>query len=64
MTSIDMSNEELILIKNLLEREAAETRIELHHSRHIMEFRNALKTREDEINNVLERVKGKIGSAK
>ncbi len=56
MINLEISREEFTLIKSLLEREAAETRIELHHARHDLEFRDSLKTREKEIKSFLERL--------
>lgn len=63
MATMSLNKEELTLVKILLEREAAETRLELHHSRHNMEFRNALTNREKEISNVLAKVQEKLAAA-
>lgn len=56
MMNIEFSQEEFALVKTLLEREAAETRVELHHARHDREFRDSLKEREKEIRNLMERM--------
>jgi hypothetical protein len=57
MMNLEVSKEELALIKMLLGREELSTRIEIHHARMSFEYRDYLKEREKEIPDLLERVK-------
>jgi len=57
MMNLEVSKEELALIKMLLGREELSTRIEIHHARMSFEYRDYLKTREKEIRDLLEKVK-------
>lgn len=56
MMNLEVSREELALIKMLLNREELTTRIEIHHARMSFEYRDYLKGREKEIQQLLEKV--------
>jgi len=56
MINLELSKEELSLIKMLLRREELSTRIEIHHARRTFEYRDYLKTREKEIRDLLEKI--------
>ena len=56
MAALDLTKEELFLIKMLLSKEEIETRIQIHHARRSFEYRDYLKTREEEIHKLLEKV--------
>lgn len=56
MVNLEVTKEELALIKMLLSREEAETRIEIHHARRSFDYRDYLKTREKEVHELLERL--------
>ena len=56
MMNLEVSNDELALIKMLLSREELSTRIEIHHARMSFEYRDYLKGREKEIRQLLEKV--------
>lgn len=57
MINLELSKEELSLIKMLLRREELSTRIEIHHARRTFEYRDYLKMREKEIRDLLEKIK-------
>jgi hypothetical protein len=57
MTALEVTKEELSLLKMLLNREEVSTRIEIHHARMSFEYRDYLKAREKEIGELLERIK-------
>ncbi|HQG32676.1 MAG TPA: hypothetical protein PLA83_12170 [Deltaproteobacteria bacterium] len=61
MASIELSKEELSLIRMLLMKEEVSTRIERHHARGVFEYRDYLKGREEEIDKLLGKVKGIMG---
>ncbi|MBP6939537.1 MAG: hypothetical protein KBC76_10080 [Deltaproteobacteria bacterium] len=56
MMNLDVTKEELELIRMLLHREELTTRIEIHHARMSFEYRDYLKGREKEIQQLLENV--------
>lgn len=56
MLNLEVSKEELALIKMLLTREELTTRIEIHHARMSFEYRDYLKSREKEIQELLVKV--------
>lgn len=56
MMNLEVSREELSLIRMLLNREELTTRIEIHHARMSFEYRDYLKSREKEIQLLLEKV--------
>lgn len=53
MPNLELTPEELSLVKALVQQEEAETRVEIHHSRANFQFRDALKAREREIHALL-----------
>jgi hypothetical protein len=53
MINLEISKEELLLIKMLLIKEEAQTRIEIHHARRSFDFRDYLKNREKDIHDLL-----------
>jgi flagellar biosynthesis/type III secretory pathway chaperone len=57
MIALEVTKEELSLLKMLLNREEVSTRIEIHHARMSFEYRDYLKAREKEIGELLERIK-------
>lgn len=61
MASMELSMEELSLIKMLLTKEEVSTRIERHHARGVFEYSDYLKGREEEIERLLGKVKGLMG---
>jgi hypothetical protein len=56
MINLELSKEELLLIKMLLRREELSMRIESHHTRRTFEYRDYLKTHEKEIRDLLEKI--------
>ncbi len=61
MANIELSIEELSLIRMLLMKEEVTTRIERHHARGVFEYSDYLKGREKEIEKLLGKVKGLMG---
>ncbi len=57
MINLEVSKEELLLIKMLLSREEAEARIDIHHARRSFEYRDYLKMREKEIHDLLDKIR-------
>jgi hypothetical protein len=57
MIPLEVTQEELSLLKMLLNREELSTRIEIHHARMSFEYRDYLKARQKEISDLLERIK-------
>jgi len=55
--NIEVSKEELDLIKMLLSKEEVGTRVEIHHAKRSHEFKEYLKQRDTLIANLLARVK-------
>jgi hypothetical protein len=55
--NLEVTKEELALLKMLLAREEVETRIEIHHARRSFEFRDYLKVRDTEIKELLAKVR-------
>lgn len=56
MFKLDLSEEDLALMKTLLSREIAETRVEIYHCRNMSQFQDALKVREAELHSLLDRI--------
>jgi hypothetical protein len=54
--NLELSKEELDLIKMLLERELVTTRIEIHHARMSFEYRDFLKKRVNELEHLFDKV--------
>ncbi|HVN72241.1 MAG TPA: hypothetical protein VMU10_09510 [Desulfomonilia bacterium] len=57
MAALDVTKEELTLLKMLLNREEVSTRIEIHHARLSFEYRDYLKSRQKEISELLDKIK-------
>jgi hypothetical protein len=57
MASLEVTQEELALLKMLLNREDVSTRIEIHHARMSFEFRDYLKSRQKEITVLLDKIR-------
>ena len=57
MIALEVTKEELSLLKMLLNREEVSTRIEIHHARKSFEYRDYLKARQKEISELLARIK-------
>lgn len=55
--NLELSNDELDLIKMLLSKAEVETRVEIHHATKSFEFKDYLKQRDKLIANLLARVK-------
>ncbi len=55
--NLELSNDELDLVKMLLSKAEVETRVEIHHATKSFEFKDYLKQRETLISNLLARVK-------
>lgn len=55
--NLELSNDELDLIKMLLSKAEVETRVEIHHATKSFEFKDYLKQRDKLIVNLLTRVK-------
>lgn len=55
--NLELSNEELELIKMLLSKAEVVTRVEIHHATKSFEYRDYLKQRDALIANLLARVK-------
>ena len=56
MMTLEISKEELTLLKMLLNREEVTTRIEIHHARMSFEYRDYLKARQKEIVDLLDKI--------
>ena len=61
MANIELSIEDLSLIRMLLRKEEVSTRIERHHARGVFEYSDYLKGREREIERLLGKIKGIMG---
>jgi hypothetical protein len=61
MANLELSIEELSMIRMLLMKEEVSTRIELHHARGVFEYSDYLKGREKEIARLLGKVKDLMG---
>mgnify|MGYP001040835207 CR=1 FL=1 len=61
MMSLEVTKEELSLVRMLLEREQVNTRIEIHHARMSFEYRDYLKKRLEEIDRLLGKIKNLMG---
>jgi hypothetical protein len=55
--NLEVTKEELALLKMLLAREEVETRIEIHHARRSFEYRDYLKLRDAEIQELLAKIR-------
>ena len=64
MVNLEVSQEEVSLIHMLLKKEELMTRIEIHHARRTFEFRDYLKQREKDIQDLMERVKKHLPAEK
>jgi len=58
MPTLDVTQEELVLIKHLIQTEEAETRVEIHHARANFQYHDALKARLKDIHDL----QAKIGN--
>lgn len=56
MFKLELSETELDLMKALLVREEADTRVEIHHTRSAFQYQETLKTREKELHDFLEKL--------
>lgn len=56
MINLELTKEELSLIKRLLTREEAETQIGIHHARRSHDYREHLKSRAKEIQDLLVKI--------
>lgn len=56
MVNLEVTKDELELLKMLLEREHVNTRIEIHHARMSFEYRDFLKKRVKEIEGLLDKI--------
>lgn len=56
MAAVDLTQEELALIKMLLNKEEIETRIQIHHARRSFEYRDYLKARETELHSLQDKI--------
>ncbi|HOT30343.1 MAG TPA: hypothetical protein PLU72_19375 [Candidatus Ozemobacteraceae bacterium] len=56
MFKLEFSEEDLALLKSMLSREIADTRVEIHHCRNMSQFQDALKAREAELHSLLDKV--------
>ena len=63
MINMELSTEEMSLIKMLLMKEEIQTRIEIHHAKQTFEYRDYLKARHKEINGLLEKISGHMVEA-
>lgn len=61
MPNLELSVQELSLIRMLLTKEEVSTRIERHHARGVFEYSDYLKGREKEIDRLLGKVKDLMG---
>jgi hypothetical protein len=57
MPALDITHEELSLLKMLLTREEVSTRIEIHHARMSFDYRDYLKARQKEIEVLLGKIR-------
>lgn len=53
---VELSQKELVLLNILLSKEAADLKVEIHHTRN-QDYREFLKERERQIINLMDRVK-------
>ncbi|MBP7866361.1 MAG: hypothetical protein KA419_10460 [Acidobacteria bacterium] len=53
---IEIDDDDLRLIRMLLEKEEGDTRVEIHHAKRSFEYREHLKEREKQIRNLLDRL--------
>ena len=60
MAALDLTKEEMCLLKMLLSKEEIDTRIQIHHARHSFEYRDYLKGREAEVHSLLEKITKQI----
>ncbi|MBP7634999.1 hypothetical protein KBA41_12590 [Candidatus Ozemobacteraceae bacterium] len=56
MFKLELSEEDLSLVKTMLQREIADTRVEIYHCRNMSQFQDALKVREAELHSLLDKV--------
>jgi len=61
MPNVELSIEDLSLIRMLLLKEENSTRIERNHARAVFEYSDYLKGREEEIERLLGKIKGIMG---
>ena len=57
MITLEVTKEDLSLLKMLLNREEVTVRIEIHHAKASFEYRDYLKARQKEISELLEKIK-------
>lgn len=60
MASLELTQEELSLLKMILKREELTTRIEIHHARTSFEYRDYLKSRQKEITELLDKIRAHL----
>jgi hypothetical protein len=60
MITLQVSKEDLLLLKMLLNREEVTVRIEIHHARTSFEYRDYLKARQKEISELLAKIKNHL----
>jgi hypothetical protein len=60
MITLEVTKEDLSLLKMLLNREEVTVRIEIHHARSSYEYRDYLKARQKEISELLEKIKNHL----
>jgi hypothetical protein len=56
MITLEVTNEDLSLLKMLLNREEVTVRIEIHHAKTSFEYRDYLKARQKEIGELLVKI--------
>lgn len=56
MFKFELSEENVALLKTLLTREIADTRVEIYHCRNSSQFQSCLKIREAELHELLDRL--------
>jgi hypothetical protein len=60
MIALELTKEDLSLLKMLLNREEVTVRIEIHHAKASFEYRDYLKARQKEIGELLEKIKNHL----
>jgi hypothetical protein len=60
MIALDVTKEDLSLLKMLLNREEVTVGIEIHHARASFEYRDYLKARQKEIRELLDKIKNHL----
>jgi hypothetical protein len=60
MIALEVTKEDLSLLKMLLTREEISVRIEIHHARASFEYRDYLKARQKEIGELLDKIRNHL----